>query len=172
MSERFDDRPRHKPESKRDAAVGAAIGFGRMELIAGGSVRRRWSSADKARIVSESLQPGANVSEVARRHGLSPGQVFGWRRKAHAVIGRSTALPGEAGPVRPRSKVPRPAGKPAADPPAFAPVVMATPAVPLRPAATATSVVEIAIGEVSVRIRGVVDVEALVAVLSAVRRAP
>ena len=54
--------------------------------------------------------------------------------------------------------------------PAFAPVVMATPAVSVRPTASEASLVEIAIGEVSVRVRGVVDIEAIAAVLSAVRR--
>ncbi len=175
MSDRFDDRPKHKPDSKRDAAVGAVVDVRRHELITGSGRRRRWSRDDKARIVSESLKPGANVSELARRHGLSPGQLFGWRRKARAVSGASAALPGEARRVRlrrngPRPAGKRPAGKPAADPPAFAPVVMATPAVPLRPPASATSVVEIAIGEVSVRVSGAVDAEALVAVLNAVRR--
>jgi hypothetical protein len=48
---------------------------------------------------------------------------------------------------------------------------MTSPAAPLRPAESATSVVEIVIGEVSVRISGAVDLEALVAVLNAVRRA-
>jgi transposase len=159
MSDRFDHTVQRKPEHKRDAAIATVVGGGQ---------RRRWSRDDKARIVSESLKPGANVSEVARRHGLSPGQLFGWRRKARAFIGRSAALPGEVGPARPGSKGPGPA----ADPPAFAPVVMTTsPAAPLRPAASATSLVEIAIGEVSVRISGAVDAETLVAVLSAVRRA-
>jgi transposase len=45
-------------------------------------LRRRWSVEAKARIVEESLTPGANVSAVARAHGLSPQQVFAWRRKA------------------------------------------------------------------------------------------
>jgi transposase len=162
MSDRFDDTVQRKPEHKRDAAIATVVGGGQ---------RRLWSRDDKARIVSESLKPGANVSEVARRHGLSPGQLFGWRRKARAFIGRSAALPGEAGPARQGSKGPGPAGKPAADPPAFAPIVMMSPAAPLRPAASATSLVEIAIGEVSVRISGAVDAETLVAVLSAVRRA-
>jgi transposase len=45
--------------------------------------RRRWfSKDDKARIVEETLVPGAVVSEVARRHGLTPQQVFTWRRQA------------------------------------------------------------------------------------------
>jgi transposase len=58
----------------------------RIELITGGGRRRRWSSADKARIVMESLKPGANASEVARRNGLSPQQLFAWRREARALF--------------------------------------------------------------------------------------
>jgi len=76
----------------------------------------------------------------------------------------------QARPVGLRRLGPKSASKTAKALPAFAPVVMATPAVPLRPTASETSPVEIAIGEVSVRVRGVVDVEALIAVLSAVRR--
>ncbi len=37
---------------------------------------------DKARIVEETLEPGAAVSVVARRHGLTPQQLFAWRREA------------------------------------------------------------------------------------------
>jgi hypothetical protein len=55
--------------------------------------------------------------------------------------------------------------------PAFAPVVMATPAIPLQLTAPEGSLVEIAIGGVRVRVSGVVDVEGLVAVLNAIRRA-
>jgi transposase len=44
--------------------------------------RRRWSAEAKARIIEESLVPGTNVSAVARAHGLSPQQLFTWRRKA------------------------------------------------------------------------------------------
>src|SRR5690606_2825261 len=44
--------------------------------------RRRWSSEAKARLVAASLEPGANVSALAREAGLSPSQLFGWRRKA------------------------------------------------------------------------------------------
>ncbi len=45
-------------------------------------LRRRWSAEAKARILEESLAPGANVSAVARAHQVSPQQVFAWRRKA------------------------------------------------------------------------------------------
>ena len=45
---------------------------------------RDWSDDDKARIVAAALQPGANVSAVARSEGLDPSQLYGWRRKALA----------------------------------------------------------------------------------------
>ncbi len=52
----------------------------RLEVITG-TGRRRWFSADdKARMIEETLVPGAVVSEVARRHGLAPQQLFTWRR--------------------------------------------------------------------------------------------
>ncbi len=54
----------------------------RLEVITGTGRRRRFSADDKARIVEETLVAGAVVSEVARRHGLSPQQLFGWRRQA------------------------------------------------------------------------------------------
>jgi transposase len=44
--------------------------------------RRRWSLADKRRIVAETLEPGVSVSAVARRYGLHGSQVFSWRRLA------------------------------------------------------------------------------------------
>ena len=46
--------------------------------------RRRWSREDKGRIVAASFAPGANVSEVARRHDISPQHLFQWRRAAKA----------------------------------------------------------------------------------------
>ena len=42
------------------------------------------SDADKALILEEALAPGANVSAVARAHGMDPSQLFGWRRAALA----------------------------------------------------------------------------------------
>lgn len=44
--------------------------------------RRRWSAAAKERIVVEASAPGVNVSAIARSHGLTPQQVFTWRRAA------------------------------------------------------------------------------------------
>lgn len=47
-----------------------------------GLLRRRWSAEAKARLVAETMAPGANVSAIARRNGMSPAQLFGWRRQA------------------------------------------------------------------------------------------
>jgi transposase len=44
--------------------------------------RRRWSAEAKARLVEEALAPDANVSAIARRAGIAPAQLFGWRRQA------------------------------------------------------------------------------------------
>src|SRR3954447_7308559 len=54
----------------------------RFEVINGSLGRRRWTVDDRARIVEETLSPGAVVSAVARRHGLAPQQLFTWRREA------------------------------------------------------------------------------------------
>jgi transposase len=54
----------------------------RLEVITDTGRRRRFSADDKSRIIEETLVPGAVVSEVARRHGLTPQQLLGWRRQA------------------------------------------------------------------------------------------
>lgn len=54
----------------------------RFEVINGAGGRRHWSVDDKARIIEETLEPNAIVSEVARRYGLRPQHVFAWRREA------------------------------------------------------------------------------------------
>jgi transposase len=58
----------------------------RLEVITGTGRRRRFSEDDKARMVEETLAPGAVVSEVARRHGLTPQQLFAWRRQARQPV--------------------------------------------------------------------------------------
>jgi transposase len=54
----------------------------RIEVFTGHGRRRSWSAADKLAIVAESYDPGASVCNVARRHGLTPQQLFTWRREA------------------------------------------------------------------------------------------
>ena len=43
--------------------------------------RRRWSEADRLRIVAESYQPGVSVSVVARRNDVNANLLFTWRRR-------------------------------------------------------------------------------------------
>lgn len=56
-----------------------------MELLTSVGRRRRnrqWPDEVKARIVAETLRPGATVCEVARRHGLKANHVSSWRTLA------------------------------------------------------------------------------------------
>lgn len=53
----------------------------RLEVFTGAGRRRKWHHEDKARIVAEIVASGDLVCAVARRHGLSPQQLFGWRRQ-------------------------------------------------------------------------------------------
>jgi transposase len=53
----------------------------RVEIITGRERRRRYSAAEKVRLVEETTQPGMTVSAVARLHGVSPSLLFGWRRR-------------------------------------------------------------------------------------------
>jgi len=59
----------------------------RLEVITGAGGRRRWSADEKARILEEAMAPGAVVSEVARRHGMTPQHLFTWRRQAKRDVG-------------------------------------------------------------------------------------
>jgi transposase len=53
----------------------------RAEVITSVERRRLWSRAEKERLVAASLEPGANVSEVARSAGLHVSQLFKWRKE-------------------------------------------------------------------------------------------
>jgi transposase len=65
----------------------------RLEVITGTGRRRHYSEDFKAGIIEETLAPGAVVSEVARRHGLTPQQVFTWRRQARQPVAREAEAP-------------------------------------------------------------------------------
>ena len=53
-----------------------------VEILNGVERRRRWSEDEKARIIEESFTAGAKVSDVARKHGVSRGLIFAWRKEA------------------------------------------------------------------------------------------
>ena len=59
---------------------------GVMELITGRERRRRWSAADKLRIVAETQEPGARIRAVAARHGVCESLVFTWRRQVREGV--------------------------------------------------------------------------------------
>ena len=54
---------------------------GRVEVITSVQRRRRWSQAEKERIVAAALVPGANASAVAREAGIHVSQLFRWRQE-------------------------------------------------------------------------------------------
>ena len=85
-----------------------------------GRARRRWSEEDKRRLVAVTLGPGETVHGVARRRGVSASQLFAWRKRFGAGIGRgvpAARVPGfaavEIAPAAPPSvadAVPAPFG--------------------------------------------------------------
>jgi transposase len=130
-----------------DAKVVAKDGFRRIEVLTGPARRWRWSADEKARIVAETLVPGARVSEVARRRQVCPQQVFAWR---HAARRDATTTPCET-------------TSPAAV--AFVPIVTET----VPPEASTVPVIEVKLAGAVVRVACGMDGALLTAVLRAVR---
>jgi transposase len=79
-----------------DHIVDASEPRGRVDIRVGVGRRRRWSVEAKGRIVAESYAPGAVVSEVARRHDMSPEHLFAWRKAARAGL---LTLPADDAPM-------------------------------------------------------------------------
>ncbi len=128
-------------------------GLRRIEVITGAGGRRRWSEDEKALAVEESLAPDAVVSQVARRHGATPQQLFTWRREARRRAEAEGA-------------------------PAFVPAIaengggaVRTPA-PAPKAEAAAPVVEIEIGEAHMWIWRDADIGMATAILRALRTSP
>ncbi len=157
---RFDHSVDHNDDTKE---VSAPVRLRRIEMITGAERRRKWSAEEKAEIVAESLAEGTVVSEVARRHGLSPQQLFGWRARMRTTV-KSSAPSCNATPSFVPAIVENEPPSPAA------------PALPAAVTAMGSSVVpasiEIALGGVIVRVRGEADPRALTAVLKALRVRP
>ncbi len=76
----------------------------RIEVFTGAGRRRNWSAEEKATIIAESYVDGETVCSVARRHGLTPQQLFTWRRLA-----RGTRTPERPAFVPAVAEVPAPA---------------------------------------------------------------
>jgi transposase len=120
----------------------------RIEVITGTGRRRRWDAETKGRLVAESFDPGRSVSEVARRHDISPSLLFLWRRQA------AEAMKNAESNVR--------------GGPAFVPMVVAGDA-PAAPVANEACVIEVELGGIRIRIKGPVDRSVLREVFLAAR---
>ncbi|MBP2435113.1 IS66-like element accessory protein TnpA [Bradyrhizobium elkanii] len=66
--------------------------YRRVEVITRERRRRRWTGEEKARIVAESFEEGTNISEVARRNGVSRGLLTVWRRQITAMAGKAPSF--------------------------------------------------------------------------------
>ena len=127
----------------------------RIELITGVERRRNRSRDEKAAIVAESMMPGAVIAEVARRHGVSSQQLYGWRSTFKAGANKRCE-------------------------PAFAPAVvdgsraadLARNVVPVRPEVPNNEgppLIELTIGRARVVVHGAVDQGTLGVVLKALK---
>ena len=61
-----------------------------VEVITRGERRRVWTLEQKQEIVAESLGSALTPTEVARKHGISSGLLYGWRQKL--IGGRMTLV--------------------------------------------------------------------------------
>src|SRR5262245_16206155 len=116
-----------------------------VEVITSVQRRRRWSRAEKERIVAAALEPGAIASEVARAAGIHTSQLFRWRQELCLPASR----------------------------PAFSPVTVlpepATPPSPALPESAGVIEIEFA-GGGRMRIRGVVEVSTVAALMRALAK--
>ena len=126
-------------------------------VLSGPERRRRWTTAQKLRIVDESLAPGASVVEVARRHDVHRNLLTVWRRQARTGVLACgpEPMPRQVNEVR------------------FAAVSLAPDRQPLTaPSVTGGAIeIELAAG-VRVRITGAVDAATLKAVMAALTDGP
>jgi transposase len=138
----------------------------RIEIFTGAGRRRAWPESAKAAIVAKSEIAGASVCAVARRHGLTPQQLFTWRRQARRSVGAETAPTGFGFvPVVSETRVPSTAlPKKKRKRRGLEPIATSAP----RSAEGAVSV-EIEIGGAVIRIRQGADGRTVAAVLEAMK---
>ena len=141
-------------------------GVQRFEVFTGAGQRRDWPREVKVSIVAESYSGQETVCAVARRHGLSPSQLFAWRREVRRQMeDQGLTLPVAPSPVTP-------------SPPAFVPAVI-EPAPVIEPVGairrprkrrrSKPSAVELEIDGVAVRIGRGADAGVIAAVIEALK---
>lgn len=121
--------------------------FQRIEVITGTGRRRQWPDDVKAAIVAETLQEGAVITDIARRHRVSASQIFTWRKKARE---RTVALTAEAT--------------------SFAPVIMQDPSVQTVSSGLISSppMIELELNGAKLRIPPNASRDAIIAVIEAI----
>jgi transposase len=133
----------------------------RIEVISSPERRRDWPDERKVEIVAETLAPGVNISEIARRHEINPQQLFGWRKRFR--VQAEALLEAARGTTA------------AARLPLFAPVLIEAPVVPEASPTLPTrddaggSAIEVTVGGATLRIRGAADAKTLALVLKALK---
>jgi transposase len=110
--------------------------------------RRHRSKQERRQVVEETLQPGASVAVIARRHGVNANQVFHWRKLYREGKLDVKAAAVQLVPVR------------------VAEVVSSEPV----PAKLYGGVMVVEVGRARIRIEGAVDAENLRLVLERVAR--
>jgi transposase-like protein len=55
--------------------------------------RRRLTVEDKLRILEEAQQPGVQIADLCRRHGIATSQFYGWRERAKQGAKAALAQP-------------------------------------------------------------------------------
>lgn len=109
-----------------------------------GRSRRRWSDALKAQLVAETLEPGATIAGIARRHGMRPSHLSSWRTLARQG---KLVLPAPDDTVE------------------FAPMVIARPGPELNPSEPAGP--EIVMGAVMIRLEAGASAPRIAAIVRA-----
>jgi len=61
--------------------MSSTLSKAQVEVITSVQRRRRWSRAEKERLVAAAIAPGAVASEVAREAGIYASQLFRWRQE-------------------------------------------------------------------------------------------
>lgn len=119
--------------------------YRRGDVLHGPERRRRWSLEEKARIVAESLAPGAVAGVVARRYDIHPNQLSCWRRELRLARTATVSAPG------------------------FVPVMVAAAAPSIAGDRSLCAQIEIVLGQATVRVPPSADTATLRRVLDAVR---
>jgi transposase len=156
----MDDAPPVITEFAEDALTTSRkrVRMPQVEVITRGERRRVWSLELKREIVAESLGPALTPTEVARKHGISSGLLYNWRRQ---ILDEQMALAGRPLPSFSRVEI---------EPTRTAPMTQRLESVPPQPVASPrpSGLIEIVLPNgVTLRVDAAVDEKALRRVLVA-----